>query len=90
MEVKIKLSSGKKLKLTGEELKELLDFKSQQFYCIVYHYWFQDSKHFMTEYLKADNIREARKEALLVKEKTEGTFNKCAFEIVEVFRNDNI
>lgn len=86
MKVKIKLSSGKRLSLTGDELRELLAFKSEEYFCVVFHYWFQDSKYFDTRYIKAENIKEARKEALLIKEATESTFNQCAFEIVEVFK----
>lgn len=88
MKVKLKLQSGKKLTLTGEELKELLEYKGSKIYCIVFHYWFMDSKYFDVMYIKADNEKEARKEALLVKEETESTFNKCDFTIVEVFQNN--
>ena len=86
MKIRIKLSSGKTLKLTGEELKELLDYKSQKVFCIIFHYWFRDSKGFRTQYVIAENELEARKEALLIKESTESTFNRCAYEIIEVFQ----
>ena len=39
MKIKIKLSSGKTMNLTGEELRELLSYEDQEsVYCLVFHY----------------------------------------------------
>ena len=87
MKVNIKLKTGKRLNLTGEELKELLDFKNQEkIFCVVFHYWFQETNYWKVHYIKAENIKEARKEALLIKEETESTFNRCDFQILELFK----
>lgn len=88
MKLRIKLSTGKKLNLTGEEFSELMGYKEKPYYCLVFHYWFQDSKGWEVEYVHADNEREARKEALLIKEKRESTFNQCSFEIIEMFKGN--
>ena len=85
MKLKIKLTTGKKLTLTSEEFSELLGYKQKPFFCMVFHYWFMGSKHFETHYVHAENEKEARKHALLIKEQTESTFNQCAFEIIEMY-----
>ena len=86
MKLNIKLSTGKKLKLTGEEFSELLGYKEKPYFCLVFHYWFMDSKYFQTYYIQADNKKEARKEALVIMDETKSTFNNCAFEIIEMFK----
>ena len=86
MKIRIKLSTGKTLHLTPEELRELWGMPTtKKIFAIVFHSWFQDSKGFDVYYIQATDEREARKEALLIKEHDEGTFNRMAFKIVEVF-----
>lgn len=53
-------------------------------FIVVYHFWFMESKYFRQEKYLNMTKDEVFKEALVYKHKHESTFNRCAFEIVEI------
>lgn len=53
-------------------------------FIVVYHFWFMESKYFKQEKYLNMTKDEVFKEALVYKHKHESTFNRCAFEIVEI------
>ena len=79
------VKSRKLTNATIELQKEKLKLEQNCFYIIVLHFWFVDSKSFDIIYSEAKTYADAHKEALVIQEERNSTFNKCAFKVVPIY-----